>query len=585
MREVGEVGDAGVREDELHAGVLVDEPLELGGDRRQPAPGVDQDRDVPLGGEREHRREPLVVEQELLRPRVQLDPARAEVEAARRLLHRPLVEREPHERDQPALRARGELERPVVAGLEAGMTVGLVEAEHERPGDAVGVEQPDELLVAPDHPVDVVAEVRVRVEDLQAGRQVRRSRSSHPAATSRARSSASTSRNLSPGVPASCRLRKGHCRAGARRRYQGVVQSSRIGDLMKRMRLLVLLAFLALPLGTASARGSGAGSVVVTEVFAAGGNSGAPYANDYVELFNRGSGGPSRSTAAGSSTRPGVRERGGNRRRSPARSPPAAVYLVGLASGGTRPALRCLRRTRGKVEPGRHRREGRRRIERIGALLWRVGRKLLGSFQASRTSSATATRATMREAAPSRALEQYDGGRARGRRLHRRRRQHRRLRRDDAGSAERQLAATTRLGGPQAGGSGGAAGVDVDVQPVLSLALDHASLSFPDAVPGTIPSPGAEQVDVTSNDSNGYALGVDRTAFAPADLPLGIGVGGAAPRGRPGRSGPRPRARDGERPERAGGDAVDDERRLRPPLPAVPSGHYSATLTFTVIGR
>ena len=37
-----------------------------------------------------------------------------------------------------------------------------------------------------------------------------------------------------------------------------------------------------------SARGSGSGSLVLGEVYAAGGNSGAAYANDYAELFNRG---------------------------------------------------------------------------------------------------------------------------------------------------------------------------------------------------------------------------------------------------------------------------------------------------------
>src|SRR5262249_56550088 len=57
---------------------------------------------------------------------------------------------------------------------------------------------------------------------------------------------------------------------------------------MKRIYLLLLLSLLALPLAATSARGSGSGSLVVGELYAAGGNSGAAYANDYVELFNRG---------------------------------------------------------------------------------------------------------------------------------------------------------------------------------------------------------------------------------------------------------------------------------------------------------
>ena len=49
---------------------------------------------------------------------------------------------------------------------------------------------------------------------------------------------------------------------------------------MKRIYLLVLLSAVALPLAAASARGSGSGSLVVTEVYAAGGNSGAAFATD-----------------------------------------------------------------------------------------------------------------------------------------------------------------------------------------------------------------------------------------------------------------------------------------------------------------
>ena len=54
-------------------------------------------------------------------------------------------------------------------------------------------------------------------------------------------------------------------------------------------KLLVLLTVIGVLAAASSASGSGAGSIVVSEVFAAGGNSGAPYTNDYVELFNRGS--------------------------------------------------------------------------------------------------------------------------------------------------------------------------------------------------------------------------------------------------------------------------------------------------------
>ena len=55
-----------------------------------------------LGGEREHRLQAFVREQEPLRPRMELDAARAEIEAALGLLDRELGKVESHERDQPA---------------------------------------------------------------------------------------------------------------------------------------------------------------------------------------------------------------------------------------------------------------------------------------------------------------------------------------------------------------------------------------------------------------------------------------------------------------------------------------------------
>ena len=52
----------------------------------------------------------------------------------------------------------------------------------------------------------------------------------------------------------------------------------------------------------------------------------------------------------------------------------------------------------------------------------------------------------------------------------------------------------------------------------------HGGLN-PAAVPGTTPAPLPENLTVSSNDPSGYTLSVHRTAFAPHDLPLGIGVG------------------------------------------------------------
>src|SRR5581483_6417568 len=66
--------------------------------------------------------------------------------------------------------------------------------------------------------------------------------------------------------------------------------------------------------------------------------------------------------------------------------------------------------------------------------------------------------------------------------------------------------------------------VDVDVQSVLSLSLQHASLSFGSAAAGDTPAALGNQLTVSSNSATGYALSVHRTAFAPADLPLAVGA-------------------------------------------------------------
>ena len=84
---------------------------------------------------------------------------------ATRLLDRLLGQVEPDEGDQPPARALGERERAVVRRTEAGMPVRLVQAEHERAGDAVALHARSiELVEAARQPVDVVAEMDVRVD-------------------------------------------------------------------------------------------------------------------------------------------------------------------------------------------------------------------------------------------------------------------------------------------------------------------------------------------------------------------------------------------------------------------------------------
>ena len=351
---------------------------------------------------------------------------------------------------------------------------------------------------------------------------------------------------------------------------------------MKRIYLLVLLSALALPLAAASARGSGSGSLVVGEVYAAGGNSGAAFANDYVELFNRGAAavavdGWTLQYASASSTSWQSTALGGS-------IPAGGRYLVQLASGGTIGAAlpgpdatgtSNLAVTGGKValvdgatalscgsSPGS--------CSAVSGVEDLVGYGTAADFEGS--GAAPAGSATN-------ALTRADGG----------------CTDTDDNAADFSTAAPDPMNSaaaastcsvtPPPNGATGSAAVDVDVQPLLSIALDHPTLSFPAAVPGTTPSPLPEHVTVTSNDSSGYTLGVHRTSFSPLDLPLGIGVGAgsltavpiapAADLSLAGTSGP----------SADGGDIWATSVGFVSPLPVVPAGHYTATLTFTVIGK
>jgi hypothetical protein len=351
---------------------------------------------------------------------------------------------------------------------------------------------------------------------------------------------------------------------------------------MKRIYLLVLLSALALPLAATSARGSGSGSIVVGEVYAAGGNSGAAYANDYVELFNRGTGAvaidgwtlqyaSAASTSWSSTTLSGSIPAGGH-------------YLVQLASGGANgaslPAADAtgtsnLAVTGGKVAV----------VDDASALSCGASagscsaasglEDLIGYGSAADyegSGAAPAGSATNALARAGGGCTDTDDNAA-----------------DFAtaapGPQNSSAAASACSASPPPGGPSGSAGVDVDVQPLLSIALDHSTLSFPAAVPGTTPDPLPENATVTSNDTSGYTLTVHRTAFSPHDLPLGIGVGSGALAAVPIAPAPDLSIASTSGPSAIGGDVVATNVGFVSPLPAVPAGHYTATLTFTVIGK
>jgi Lamin Tail Domain len=350
---------------------------------------------------------------------------------------------------------------------------------------------------------------------------------------------------------------------------------------MKRIYLLVVLSALALPFAVTSARGSGSGSLVVTEVYAAGGNSGAAYANDYVELLNRGA-----SAVAVDGWTLQYASASGTSWQSTALSgsiPAGGRYLIQLASGGANgAALPAADAT------------GTSNLAVTGGKVALVNDATALSCGASAGSCSTA--ADIQDLVGYGSAADYEG--------------------TGAAPAGNATTATARADGctdtddnaadfsaatpnpqnssaaasvcsvsPPPSSASGSAGVDVDIQPVLSIALDHPTLSFPAAVPGTTPDPLPEHVTVTSNDPTGYTLSVHRTAFSPHDLPLGIGVGAGALAAVPIAPAPDLSLATASGPSAEGGDIVATSVGFVSPLPVVAAGHYTATLTFTVIGK
>ena len=350
---------------------------------------------------------------------------------------------------------------------------------------------------------------------------------------------------------------------------------------MKRIHLLVLLSALALPLAAGSASGSGSGSLVLAEVYAAGGNSGAAYANDYAELFNRGA-----SPVAVEGWTLQYASAAGTSWQSTALSgaiPAGGRYLVQLASGGGNGATLPTADATGTSN-----------LAVTGGKVALVDDATALSCGASAGSCSSAS--SVEDLVGYGGAADYEGSGA-----------------APAGSATNAVtrtdsctdtddnaadfataapdpknssaAATACSVTPPPNGASASAGVDVDIQPVLSIALDHPTLSFPAAVPGTIPNPQPEDVTVTSNDASGYTLSVHRTAFTPHDLPLGIGVGAGSLAAVPIAPAADLSLATASGPSALGGDIVATSVGFVSPLPVVAAGHYTATLTFTVIGK
>jgi hypothetical protein len=350
------------------------------------------------------------------------------------------------------------------------------------------------------------------------------------------------------------------------------------------MHRALALPFLVLALAIAASGASADPSpdIVIGQVYAGGGNSGASFANDFVELFNRSGapvdvGGWTIQYASASGTSWQATALSGT-------VPAGGHYLVQLASGGSA----------GSPLPSADA-SGTSNLANSGGKVALVRASTTLSCGASAGSCSGDTRiadlvgygsaADYEGGAPAPALSNTTAA-VRGNAC------------TDTDVNGTDFATATPdprssstpvspCGSPPtpAGSVSQSAAVDVDVQPVLSIALERSTISFGRAAAGEIPAAVSEHVTVLSNNAAGYALTVHRSAFQPSDLPLGISIAGGATAPIP-----VPPAADlliGTASGRSA-DAGDDWATsigFSSPLPTVAPGHYAATVTFTVVGR
>jgi hypothetical protein len=348
------------------------------------------------------------------------------------------------------------------------------------------------------------------------------------------------------------------------------------------MRLLVAVSALAALFAAPLARGA-TSSLVVSQVFAGGGNAGATYANDFVELFNRGSTAmdltgwtvqyaPASSTSWQATTLAGS-------------IAPGRYYLVQLAStaqvGSPLPTPDAtgtsnLASSGGKVAI----------VRDVVPLSCGASAGSCSSTQFVEDLVGYGSATDYEGSGPAPALSSTTAAmRATGGCVD-----------TNANAADFTAVAPTprNASSPSSACSGttststlsAGAAVEIDVQPVLSISLERSSVSFGSAVSGGAPAPVSEKATVMSNDASGYSLTVHRSVFAPADLPLGI----AATAGGSLVAIPIAPVADllvasSTQPSAVAGDVWPTSIGFASVLPAVAPGHYTATLTFTVIGR
>jgi predicted extracellular nuclease len=354
----------------------------------------------------------------------------------------------------------------------------------------------------------------------------------------------------------------------------------------RRTFLMSIVVYAAVLLLSAAAQGASP-DLVVSQVFAGGGNAGASFTNDYVELFNRGNSTVDLSgwtvqyaTAAGTSWAPTALT---------GTVPPGGHHLVQLAggvNGSPLPAPDSTGTTNLSTAGGKIALVHDTAPLTCGASVGSCSavaavHDLLGYGTATDYEGAVAPALTNSTAAV-----RADGG----------------CTDTDANATDFTAAAAVphnssapaalcTAAAPTASQS---ASVAVDVSSSISLTLERTSVSFGTVASGQTPAPVGERVTVASNDRAGYALSVRRTAFTPADLPLGLSA--SAPAGAQlatqlagGALVAIPTASDlligsASAASAAGGDAWPTSLGFTTPLPAVAPGHYSASVVYTVIG-
>jgi uncharacterized protein len=352
---------------------------------------------------------------------------------------------------------------------------------------------------------------------------------------------------------------------------------------------------LALALLAAPAARSASPDMVVSQVFAGGGNASAPYTNDFVELFNRGTTTIDLSTwsiqyATGTGTTWQVTPLSGS-------VPAGGHYLIQLASaaaiGASLPTPDATGTSNLAVSGGKVALVHSATALTCGATTGSCSADasvvdLIGYGSATDYEGGAAAPAISNTTAAMRA-----GGGCTD---------------TDANASDFSAvapaprnssvaAAGCSSGPPPATQASQNATVDIDIQPVLSIALERPNISFGSASSGDTPAPVSEHVTVSSNHGAGYALTVHRSAFSPADLPLGLSAtapsGGQLGGGLTGGSmvaipiAPAPDLLIGTTaaPSAVGGDVWATNVGFVSPLPVVTPGHYTATVTFTAIGR